>query len=65
LGNVRPEAVKRIAHELIRLYPDKFTTDFEENKKIIVTVTKITSTRLRNRIAGYVTRLVSLSQERE
>lgn len=65
MGNVRPEAVKRIAHELIRLYPDKFTTDFEENKKIIVTVTKITSTRLRNRIAGYVTRLVSLSQERE
>jgi len=63
LGNVRPETVKRIAHELIRRYPDKFTSDFDENKKAIASLTNISSTKIRNRIAGYITRLVSLSQQ--
>lgn len=62
LGNVRPEKVKRIARELIRKYPDKFTVNFEENKKILSSIAYIPSTRLRNSIAGYITRLVSLSQ---
>lgn len=61
MGNVRPEKVKRIAHELIRLYPNRFTSDFEENKKVITSMASFSSTRLRNRIAGYITRLVSLS----
>ena len=62
LGNVRPEKVKRIARELIRKFPDKFTADFEENKKILSSIALIPSTRLRNSIAGYITRLVSISQ---
>jgi len=63
LGKVRPEKVKRIAHELVRRYPDKFTSNFEENKKIIVSYVNTPSVKLRNRIAGYVTRLVSLSEQ--
>ncbi|MEM1581046.1 MAG: 30S ribosomal protein S17e [Candidatus Bathyarchaeia archaeon] len=62
MGNVRPEKVKRIARELIRRYPDKFTANFEENKKILSSIAYIPSIRLRNSIAGYITRLVSLSQ---
>ncbi|MEM2027504.1 MAG: 30S ribosomal protein S17e [Candidatus Bathyarchaeia archaeon] len=62
MGNVRPEKVKRIARELIRKYPDKFTANFEENKKILSSIALIPSTRLRNSIAGYITRLVSISQ---
>jgi len=59
LGNVRPEHVKRIARELMQRYPDKFTADFENNKKIVQSLTTVSSVRLRNRIAGYVTRLLS------
>lgn len=62
MGNVRPEKVKRIARELIRKYPDKFTANFEENKKILSSMALIPSTRLRNSIAGYITRLVSIYQ---
>jgi len=51
--------VKRIARELMQRYPDKFTTDFENNKKAVQLLTTISSIRLRNRIAGYVTRLSS------
>jgi len=64
LGNVRPERVKRAARELLRRYPDKFTTDFEENKKILDSIAVISSPKLKNRIAGYITRLVTLSQSR-
>jgi len=62
LGNVRPEKVKRIARELIKRYPGKFTPNFEENKKILSSIAYIPSIRLRNSIAGYITRLVAISQ---
>jgi len=51
--------VKRIARELMQRYPDKFTTDFENNKKAVELLTTLSSVKLRNRIAGYVTRLLS------
>lgn len=62
LGNVRPEKVKRIARELVKRFPNRFTANFEENKKILSSIALIPSTRLRNSIAGYITRLVSTSQ---
>jgi len=65
LGKVRPERVKKIARELLKRYPDKFTTDFENNKKLLGTLSKISSIRLRNRIAGYITRLVAISKAAE
>ena len=33
MGKVRPEHVKRLARKLIERFPDKFTTEFEHNKK--------------------------------
>jgi len=65
LGKVRPERVKKIARELLKRYPDKFTADFESNKKLLASLTKIASLKLRNRIAGYVTRLVTIAQSAE
>jgi len=65
LGKVRPERVKKIAKELLKRYPDKFTTEFEDNKKVLGSVSKIPSVRLRNRIAGYITRLVAISKAAE
>ncbi len=59
MGNVRSEKVKRFARELLKKYPNKFTTDFEENKKLVDSLTRIPTGRLRNNIAGYVTRLVA------
>jgi len=54
--------VKKIARELVKRYPDKFTTDFEDNKKLVETLVKMSSTKLRNRIAGYITRLIAITQ---
>jgi len=52
LGKVRPEHIKRISKELLEKFPDKFTTDFENNKKLVEALTNVSSTKLRNRIAG-------------
>jgi len=59
LGKVRTELVKRIAEELVERYPDRFNADFENNKKLVESFTTVSSARLRNRIAGYITSLSS------
>jgi len=64
-GKVRIELVKRIAQELVERFPDKFTTDFEANKKLVDTFTNISSKKLRNRVAGYITHLVNPTQGAE
>jgi len=61
LGNVRTEKVKRIARELVRRYPDRFTADYEENKRVLMALINLPSKKLRNMIAGYVTSLVVTS----
>jgi small subunit ribosomal protein S17e len=61
LGKVRPEHIKRISKELLEEFPDKFTADFENNKKAVEALTNVSSTKLRNRIAGYIIRLLATS----
>jgi len=61
LGNVRTEKVKRIARELFRRYPDRFTTDYEQNKKALLSLVDLPSKKLRNLIAGYITGLAAAS----
>ncbi len=57
MGNIRSNYIKRVALELTRLFPEQFTEDFEHNKKLVEELTDVNSTTMRNRIAGYVTRL--------
>jgi len=65
LGNVRSDKVKRAAREILRRYPDKFTSDFGENKKVIASVASIPSAKLKNNVVGYITRLVVLAKSEE
>ncbi|ALL00105.1 30S ribosomal protein S17e [Pyrodictium delaneyi] len=60
MGKVRIGIVKRTARKLITLYPDLFTEDFEHNKRVVSQLIETPSKKLRNQIAGYVTRLVRL-----
>jgi small subunit ribosomal protein S17e len=58
MGNIRTSFVKRISKELIETHKGKFTTDFDENKKLVMEYSTVSTKHLRNKIAGYVTRLV-------
>ena len=55
MGRVRNAFVKRNTREIMNQFADKFTTEFEKNKKILTDVAKINSKKIRNRIAGYIT----------
>ena len=57
MGKVRIAAVKKVARELVERYPDKFSTNYEANKKVIGDLVDAKTKRLRNRVLGYVTRL--------
>ncbi len=59
MGTVKPAYIKVIARELLRKYPNEFTGNFDENKKKVMELTNITSKRVRNRVAGYITRKVN------
>jgi small subunit ribosomal protein S17e len=62
LGKVKTEQIKRVGKELMERFPDKFTTNFDENKRLVETLTQGTTTRVRNQIAGYITRTKSLAK---
>jgi len=57
MGNIRQTYIKRVAFELLRTHPDLFTKDFDTNKQLVGELTDAQSKELRNRIAGYATRL--------
>jgi small subunit ribosomal protein S17e len=54
---VRTDQIKRTAKELIKRFPSKFSGDFENNKKVVSMFTQGTTMKVRNQIAGYITRL--------
>ena len=64
MGKVRTETVKRVSRELMRRFPDRFTGDWEADKQSVNQLVTTQSKRLRNRIAGYVTRLKVVEAER-
>ena len=57
MGNIRPTYIKRVAFELLKEHPDRFTDNFEHNKGQVKALTDVRSQTLRNKIAGYVTRI--------
>ena len=59
MGTVRTEQIKRIARELLNKYPNKFSADFEKNKLLVNEYTNISSTKVRNKVAGYTASLAA------
>ena len=62
MGKVRTDQVKKAARDILTRYSDRFTTNFEENKKVMGSLAHVYSPRMKNRIAGYITRLMVISQ---
>ncbi len=62
LGKVKTEQIKRIGKELMTRFPAKFSTSFEENKVTVNALTQGATTRVKNQVAGYITRTYALAQ---
>ena len=58
MGRVRPRYIKSLARRLLEVYPDKFSDDFETNKKVVAELADIPSKTVRNKVAGEITRMI-------
>lgn len=60
MAKVRTKTIKRAARKLVSLHYNRFSTVFADNKNAVTKgrLARIHTKRLRNRIVGYVTRLM-------
>jgi len=59
MGKIKTTQIKRVTKKLIAEHGKLFKKDFDGNKKIVDELVECSSKKLRNMIAGYVTRLMS------
>ena len=62
MGKVKTEHIKRLGKELMSRFPDKFSSNFDENKSAVDALTQGVTTKVRNQVAGYITHTISLTQ---
>jgi len=58
MGRIKTLLAKNIAKKLVKVHAQEFTSDFDQNKALVEKYTNVTSSKLRNIIAGYTARLV-------
>lgn len=64
MGKVKRDYIK-LARKLVERFPKSFNSDFENNKRLVDALTDVSSTRIRNRVAEYVTKLVKSNLDYE
>jgi small subunit ribosomal protein S17e len=57
MGRIKTQLIKRLTLELLQNYKERFSVDFEENKKIAEELLS-SSKKTRNAVAGYISRLM-------
>ncbi len=58
MGRIKTIPMKRATNQLLKEYPTAFKTDFTENKEIVSKYLVTKSKKIRNTVAGYITRIV-------
>ena len=65
MSRVKTTTIKNKGQKLFKKHNDKFTSDFKKNKEIIKEVAYIPSKKIRNILAGYITRLKKTTKDWE
>ena len=63
MGRIKQSSLKRTANELMKNYGEEFTPEFETNKAKVQEHCDVKSKKTRNRIAGYISRLIKQEEE--
>ena len=61
MGRIRTKFIKVKAEDLLRLHKNSFTNDFNKNKIKVAELTDVSTKKLRNQIAGYLTKKLKIS----
>jgi small subunit ribosomal protein S17e len=65
MGRIKTTAIKELARVLMDEYGNKFSADFEKNKKVLAEVKPMKSKRTRNIVAGYLAKKTRAEKSRE
>ena len=60
MGRIKTDMVKRTGNKIYKADTKKFSTDFNKNKKALDESAEVRSKKLRNVIAGHITRLAKV-----
>lgn len=63
MGRIRTRLIKRTANDIFFKHRTQFNSEFDHNKKKVSEVADISTKKLRNKIAGYLTKLVKTHQD--
>ncbi len=63
MGRIRAGFVKRQAEKLMQKYDLMFKSSFGQNKLLLAQVAEIPTKKLRNLLAGYITKKIKISKE--
>ena len=58
MGRIKTMFIKQITKMVFEKHKDKFTTDFKKNREILEQLIEIRSKKIKNQVAGYITRLM-------
>jgi len=64
MGRIKTQMIKRLTFQLLREYRSEFKETFDENKVIVQRhLSGVASKKIRNTVAGYVTRQMKRHEE--
>lgn len=58
MGRIKINMVKRVSNELLDTQRQSLSTDFSKNKTVVSAKVNVPSKKIRNVIAGYVSRVM-------
>ena len=60
MGRIKITAIKTLANNMVEEFGDRFSSDFEKNKTSLNEIKDIKSKKIRNMLAGYITRRMQI-----
>jgi len=63
MGRIKTQLIKRITFEIMKQSKDQLSTQFDGNKKVVADLLGGASKKIRNSVAGYLTRLMKIKEE--
>lgn len=63
MGRIKLQLIKRTTKKLMQDHKEHFKENFEENKKGVGEYTTVSNKKLRNAVAGHMTKLMKKKEE--
>ena len=63
MGRIKAVLIKTLGNEVLKRHRDKFGGEFDKNKKALLNLIDIKSKKIRNVLAGYITREMRSSKK--